>query len=175
MPCSVARPDLRVRRVAGKGRGVFAGRPIARDEVIAIWGGVILPLDRAMRLRGPELAQCIQIEPGHVLWTGPHRQTAADWINHSCAPNAGIRGQLTVVAMRDIRPGEEICFDYAMSSICDMDDFDCHCGAVGCRGHVGPDDWRRPYLRQRYRGYFSSFLARLIAEDECASGALADL
>lgn len=171
-PCSVAAPCLRVGQMPGKGRGVFAAAPIEAGALIAVWGGVILPLDQALALTPAEMSQCIQVETGFVLWTAGHRQSEADWINHSCTPNAGLAGQISVVAMRDIQADEEVCFDYAMSSSCVMDEFDCACGTAECRGHVGADDWRIPVLRKRYRGYFSAFLARRIAEEETAACSL---
>ncbi len=162
--CSCASPKLIARRDTSKGgRAVFCLAPIQRGELIAVWGGVIIPLEQALTLTPRQMTQCIQVEDGFVLWTAGARQNEAEWINHSCNPNAGISGQISVVAMRDIRPGEEVCFDYAMSSTCVMDEFDCQCGAHGCRGHVGADDWRRNDLQERYRGYFSSFVAARIA------------
>jgi hypothetical protein len=137
---------------------------VRRGELVAVWGGVILPLDRALALSPREMTQCLQIEDGFVLWTAEHRQTEADWINHSCDPNCGMAGQISLVAMRDIAAGEEICFDYAMSSSCQMDTFDCACGSANCRGHVTAEDWRRQDLQHRYKGYFSSFLERRLTE-----------
>jgi hypothetical protein len=92
----------------------------------------------------------------------------ADWINHSCDPNAGLRGQISLVAMRDIRRGEEICFDYATSDGSDYDEFDCHCGSVLCRGRISGDDWQRRDLIERYEGYFSPYLARRIGATRTA-------
>jgi len=46
---------------------------------------------------------------------GPDPAEAGDLVNHSCDPNCGLVGAVLVVAMRDIEPGEEITFDYAMS------------------------------------------------------------
>jgi hypothetical protein len=86
----------------------------------------------------------------------------ADRVNHSCNPNAGIRGQVGLVAMRAIAPDEEICFDYAMSEANDIDDFDCRCGAPNCRGRVTIYDWQIPELQARYQGYFSEYIQRLI-------------
>src|SRR4051812_47574389 len=34
-------------------------------------------------------------------------------INHSCTPNAGVRGTRTLFALRRIRRGDEILFDYS--------------------------------------------------------------
>ncbi len=51
-----------------------------------------------------------------------------------------------------------------------MDDDDetmaCECGARNCRGTVTGKDWRRRELQERYRGYFSAYLARRIAVGE---------
>jgi hypothetical protein len=71
-------------------------------------------------------------------------------------------GQIVVVAMRPIMPGEEICFDYAMTDGSPYDEFDCACGSPTCRGRVSGDDWRRPELWARYQGYFSPYLQRRI-------------
>jgi hypothetical protein len=64
--------------------------------------------------------------------------------------------------MRDIGPGEEITFDYAMSDGSGYDEFACACGAATCRGRVTGEDWRLPALWRRYEGYFSPYLQRRI-------------
>ena len=85
-------------------------------------------------------------------------------VNHSCSPNCGMSGQTLVVAMRDIAPGEELTYDYAMSDGSPYDEFECHCGRPECRGKVTGSDWMRPELQVRYRGYFSPYLARRISQ-----------
>ena len=64
--------------------------------------------------------------------------------------------------MRDIRPGEEICLDYAMCDGSNYDEFDCSCGSPDCRHRVTGEDWKRPELWKRYEGYFSPYLQRRI-------------
>ena len=44
-PCSAANGRLRVGHISGKGRAVFAASAICKDELIAVWGGVILPME----------------------------------------------------------------------------------------------------------------------------------
>jgi uncharacterized protein len=85
-------------------------------------------------------------------------ESQGDWANHSCKPNAGIRGQISLVAMRDIAPGEEVTFDYAMTDSTEYDEFECNCETPTCRGYVSGRDWRLPELQKRYRGFFSSYL-----------------
>ena len=74
----------------------------------------------------------------------------------------GLIGQISVVALRDIYPGEEVCFDYAMSDSVPYDEFTCACGELNCRGRVTGNDWMLPDLQARYAGYFSPYLQRRI-------------
>ncbi|CAN0602911.1 unnamed protein product [Ectocarpus sp. 12 AP-2014] len=63
--------------------------------------------------------------------------------------------------MRPIAEDEELSFDYATG---DDDDWtmDCACGSLQCRGTVSGKDWKLPELQERYRGWFSAYLARKI-------------
>src|SRR5437870_9916346 len=72
-----------------------------------------------------------------------------------------MRGEIKFVAMRDIRAGEELTHDWAMT---DDDDYsvECKCGATNCREILTGKDWQRPDLQKRYAGYFSAYLARKI-------------
>ena len=66
----------------------------------------------------------------------------------------GLDGQIAIVAMRDIEPGEEVTIDYAMCDGSPYDEFDCACGTALCRGRVTGEDWRDPALWKRYQGHF---------------------
>lgn len=50
------------------------------------------------------------------------------YLNHSCAPNAAVRGR-ELVALRPIGRLEEITFDYASSEWSLAEPFPCRCGA----------------------------------------------
>ena len=65
--------------------------------------------------------------------------------------------------MRDIEPGEEITFDYAMTEV-SMKRMPCRCGSIGCRREISGNDWMDPVLQERYRGYFSTYIQRRIEE-----------
>lgn len=78
-------------------------------------------------------------------------------------------GPVTLAAMRDIRPGEELTYDYAMTDG-DYEGMDCEpqrpmeclCGAPNCRGIITGNDWRRKDLQEKYKGYFSPYLQEMI-------------
>ncbi len=83
------------------------------------------------------------------------------FFNHSCNPNVGVRGEITFVAMRNIKPGEELTIDYAMI---DDDNYKmkCNCGAENCRKVITGKDWKRRDLQRKYGQYFSKFLLEKI-------------
>lgn len=61
---------------------------------------------------------------------------AWSFLNHCCAPNTRIVGR-DVIAIRTIRSGEELSFDYDDNEFRMAEPFDCACGASTCRGQVG--------------------------------------
>ncbi len=148
------------------GTGLRAVADIAAGEVITIKGGHVF--DRATRDRLAETLGPSEIQIDDNLFIGPmdiaDRDAGMMHINHSCDPNIGIVGQIAFHAMRDILAGEELTFDYGTG---DDDDWEmnCRCGADICRGVITSQDWRRPELQDRYRGWFSAYLARRIAQD----------
>ena len=158
-PSSYLSPNLQARPKAD-GYGIFAREPLAKAELLAVFGGVVYPWDAFMALPERERSLSLQVEEN--LFLAPDKIGEGDYVNHCCEPNAGLSGQIALVAMRDIRPGEEVCFDYAMSDTTPYDEFDCECGAVHCRGRVTGDDWRIPALQERYAGYFSPYVQRRI-------------
>ena len=142
--------------------GIFCREPIARDEIVVLWGGRILTADEVDRDMPNFTQQVLQIEDSLFLFN-PSMEPS-DCFNHSCDPNAGMSGQIGLIAMRDIQVGEEVCFDYAMCDGSDYDEFDCSCGAANCRGRITGEDWKRPELWEKYDGYFSPYLQRRIAQ-----------
>lgn len=168
-PRSVYSDKVEKRTSGIEGTGLFARATIAKGEVVVAKGGHLF--DRATRDRLAEELGPAEIQVAEDLFLGPmrpeERAGSMMHLNHSCDPNVGILGQILFVAMRDIAPGEELVMDYAM-----MDDDDyvmaCHCGTRACRGRVSGQDWQRPELQRRYRGYFSSYLAARIAQSGIA-------
>lgn len=153
---------LEVRNTPEKGgNAVFATQAIAKDELLATWGGRIASREEVLRLSREEQGHTVQVH--EELYLAPiTMDEPADFINHSCDPNAGIDGQICVVAMRSITAGEEITFDYAMADSSPIDEFECSCNSPHCRKKVTGSDWLIQELWQRYDGYFSSYLQQKI-------------
>ena len=143
------------------GYAVYARESISKGELLVIWGGRIIA-ESELDFEIPYFTQrVLQIEEGLYI-IQPVPLEPSDYFNHSCEPNAGFSGQISLIAMRDIERGEEVCFDYAMCDGSPYDEFVCSCGAENCRGNITGQDWNRPDLQERYTGYFSPYLERRI-------------
>ena len=163
-PLSYLSSKTEIRESGIHGRGLFATADIPKDEIVAVKGGHIVD---GKTLRGkitPALGP-VEIQIGDDLFIAPvsdeERELSMLYLNHSCDPNLGVRGEIIFVAMRHIRAGEELTHDWAMT---DDDDYsmECNCGAPDCRKTLTGKDWQRPDLQKRYVGYFSAYLARKI-------------
>lgn len=144
-------------------RGIFAKRPIRKGEVISVWGGYIVTQKQfdALSRKGFRNIEhyATRVADGFYLVScAKGGLEDDDFFNHSCNPNAGIKGHIMMVALRNIRPGEEVTYDYAMTDA-DYDySFPCDCGQPQCRRVITTDDWKDPAIQRRYRGYFSWYV-----------------
>ena len=153
------------------GRGLFATADIAKDEIVAVKGGHIVDRQRLRREITPRLGP-VEIQIDDELFIAPvtadEREGSMLYSNHSCDAHLGVRGEITFVAVRNIRAGEELTHDWATT---DDDDYSiaCKCGSPKCREILTGKDWQRPELQKRYAGYFSAYLARKIATERDAA------
>jgi hypothetical protein len=161
-------PALEVRESSIHGRGVFAKSNVEQRERLAIFGGDIMLIDEVYTLPEPIQEFPMQIDERFVLGSRrPRKPEDVEFFNHSCNPSCGFKGQIFLVAMRDIEEGEEVTFDYAMvvSRSVGSDlvfEMQCSCGAPDCRRRITEDDWKLSALRSRYVGYFSYYLQEKI-------------
>jgi SET domain-containing protein len=163
MDLSYRSPATAVRPSPIHGRGLFAVAHIARGDVVAVKGGHVLSAAQWRTLE-PTLGSA-EIQLSEELFIAPveasEREGSMVYLNHSCAPNCAIAGQIVFVAMRDIAAGEELTHDWATTDDLDYD-LACHCGSAACRGRITGKDWMKPELQAKYRGWFCWFLQRKI-------------
>jgi len=152
--------EVQNRDVTG-GKAVYARDAIESGELVAVWSGRIVGADELDDLPPEIRRHTVQVEEGLYLASLSPNE-APDFINHSCEPNAGLDGQVAIVALHRIQPGEEVTIDYAMCDGSSYDEFECECKSTLCRGRVTGEDWRNPTLWERYAGHFSPYLERRI-------------
>jgi len=159
MPASYLSPKTRIARSPIHGRGLFASKAMRKGEMVAIKGGHVLDRRTLQRVRARIAESYLQIDDEFYIGAVTDREVRRNkmFINHSCEPNVGIRGQITFVALRGIKAGEELTYDWAMEENA-ATVTPCRCGARRCRKNLTGRDWRIPRLQRRYRGYFSAYL-----------------
>lgn len=137
-----------IRRSSIQGRGVFATRRIREGRQLIEYRGERISDDEGDRRYPFEDDErhhtfLFRLEDGSVIDAGV-RGNAAKYINHSCDPNCEAveeDGRIFIYALRDIRKGEELTYDYNYildepHSLANKRLYPCHCGARGCRGTI---------------------------------------
>jgi uncharacterized protein len=132
---------IEVRKSGVHGRGVYATQFISEGTRIIEYGGQRVSWEAAPDDDSDPHTFNFGLENGEVI--NPEiGGNDARWINHSCDPNCEAiekDDRIFIYAMRDIKPGEELFYDYAL----EIDEpiteeskkkYACHCGSSRCRG-----------------------------------------
>lgn len=129
------------------GWGVYSDRALRAGAPLFTFGGPLLDREQ-VRALGLAQAYTIQLGPRQYVDTTPPGR----FTNHSCEPNAGIKDDRTLVALRDIAAGEEVCFDYS-TTMSEQDwTMPCRCGATSCRTLIEDFHLLPGALQERYVG-----------------------
>lgn len=145
-PSAKSSPYFVVRNSKVHGKGVFAARQIPAGTQIIEYQGERITQREADRRSGqdpenPFHTFFFSLE-GSKLIDGGSQGNDARWINHSCAPNCEAReedGQVFIYALRDIKRGEELNYDYGLiveerHTAAVKRAYQCRCGAETCSG-----------------------------------------
>lgn len=140
------------------GLGVFAVESISKGEAVGVLGGIVVPRSEIKDYWDAMGHVGIQIDDDFFIVPSSRQELKEKGVfNHSCEPNLGYSNSITLAAIRDIKQGEELVFDYAFSESYHKS-FPCSCGNTNCRKEIGPEDWKLPELQEKYKEYFSPYL-----------------
>jgi SET domain-containing protein len=161
---------LEVKKTLDREMGVFALKDIKENELLIVMGGYIFDIEDENNLNSFNEDRPIEIAEDFSF--SPRNESDMDlmpqhYLNHSCEPNVGFKGQLFMVAMRDIEKGEELVYDYAMiihsnPKSTGFFTMKCLCNSPSCRGTIREDDWKIPALQKKYNGYFQWYIQEKI-------------
>lgn len=140
-----------------EGMGVTAGENIKKGETIQHIKGEARFL--TIKSKEDSLSYPNWIGVGKDKWIDPDYPN--QFLNHSCNPNAGIRGKVTMVALKDIKEGEEIAIDYAIIEGDDLWEMKCSCGSVNCRKIVKSIRYLPERQFKKYLPYVPTYFRKL--------------
>jgi hypothetical protein len=152
-------PDVEVRASDIAGRGLFAGRDLPAHTVVSRLGGRLVDTATLHTLtEAGEVDSVVVDHDSHLLLApGDHR-----FVNHSCEPDLGWVDAYALATMSDVAAGAELVSDYAMSIAAPDWLLRCHCPSRRCRQMVEGTDWRIPVLQERYDGWWTPYVQRLV-------------
>src|SRR3989344_2127500 len=109
-------------------RGLMIGEDAKKGEIVTkILGPLKFKLNKNKR---DALSHPDWVGVKKNYWVDPLRPHK--FINHSCDPSTGVRG-VTLIALRDLKKGEEITMDYSTIEGDPRWQMKCSCRAKNCR------------------------------------------
>lgn len=148
--------NLEIRESNISGKGVYAKKDIKKGDRICFMEGEIMDIHEMIKRVENDFE-----EGSDPLGVDDNMYMDLEefyrCINHSCSPNAFIRGRNELVALRDINKNEEITFDYSTTMNDNLDreeqwTMECMCGSNNCRKiidqfHLLPKEVQEFYIK----------------------------
>lgn len=148
------------------GRGLFAAADISKGETVAEFDGEIYVAESASKL--PNNSPLFVRDHAVQFSDTQYRYSKYGvLINHSCDPNCGINGNgasFRIVAMKFIKKGEELTYDYEMTEDSDWRMEECQCGSSFCRKVIGAYRNMPMETKKKYRGFVADYLVKKYGE-----------
>ena len=121
--------------------GLYANQNIKKGTKIIEYKGKIIPVKQSEanpKFDNEKAIYLFNINKKYDL-DGDFKYNTARLINHSCNPNCEVYGtglKVWVYAIRDIKKGEELTYDYGFGFDEGYKDFPCRCGSKNCVGYI---------------------------------------
>jgi SET domain-containing protein len=158
--------NLIVKKSSIEGTGVFASKNLKKGEKISVMRGEEVAYTKLKNryARGKEkICNPLQIgEKTYIDLAEPYV-----YINHSCTPNCGMRKKGELFALRNIRKGQELTYDYSTTEwtyekFGKYKDWamECNCSSKKCRGTLGQFSTLDSKLKKEYyrKGALQDFI-----------------
>ena len=139
---------FKVRDSKVQGKGAFAVTRIRKGRrIIEYTGEIISPEEEAERYDDENMDRhhtfLFAIDEERTIDAG-QIGSDAKYLNHSCDPNCEAvdeDGRIFIEALKTIRPGDELCYDYAFEQDEPLTEeliklYPCYCGSDKCRGTI---------------------------------------
>lgn len=145
--------NFRIGHTSKKGRGVFTKKSFnAGDLVLVLTGDRLTSKQIDVRIDAGKETCNDPLQISRLMYFDLHELPRT--VNHSCDPNCGLKEENKLYALRDIKAGEELSFDYSTTvpKYKAWWKMECHCQAVNCRKVISsynkiPRTQREKYLQ----------------------------
>ena len=121
--------------------GLYANQKIKKGTRIIEYKGKIISVKKSEtdpKFDNGKAIYLFNISKKYDL-DGDFKFNTARLINHSCEPNCEVFGsglKIWVYAMKNIKKGEELSYDYGFNYDDDYKAYPCKCGTKNCAGYI---------------------------------------
>ena len=122
-------------------KGLYAAKNIKYGKIIINYKGKLITkkeTDTNPKYDNDKAIYLFNLNNRYDL-DGDFKYNDARLINHSCNPNCEVEGKglkLWITAIKDIKKGEELSYDYGFGYDEDYKQFVCKCGSKNCVGYI---------------------------------------
>lgn len=115
-------------------KGVFATEDIEADSVVFYLKGTVTAVPNRYTI---QLGRSRHLNFPAIRRANDDLDYCWQYLNHGCEPNGVMNTtELTFRALRDIKRGEEITFNYLTTESVMTEPFNCLCGSANCFGFI---------------------------------------
>lgn len=147
---SLTKASVKVVKTPKKGWGVIALRDFKAGETV-----IVAKVEKLVLARDHYSIQTDWHK--HAIFDKP-----AILLNHSCSPNLGLRdnqyGAFDYIALRAIKKGEELHWDYCMSEFISISIKECLCNSLHCRKRIDGYKNLPAVIKEKYKNYIAGYL-----------------
>ncbi|MDO8503344.1 MAG: SET domain-containing protein-lysine N-methyltransferase [bacterium] len=151
--------NVEVRKSSIQGKGVYASKNFKKGEVLLEIDDSHTVTDYDSLTKQQHEFDCDYLSNGKIILM----QEPEKYINHSCDPSTYVKtinGVRKVVAMHDIKIGDEITFDYAINGD-NEGTFECKCGSPNCRKIYNGNFFKLPIeIQKKYLPYLDDWFIK---------------
>lgn len=146
------------------GKAVFAARSFAPRDVITQFTGDMMSKEKVPKSYEGNNDRYFQVGINRFMGAS---NSVDDLMNHSCDPNGGIKFTpygIFLIALKDIKIGDEITWDYSTTMYKNDWVMNCRCGSEKCRKKIG-EFLKIPKRRQNFyinRGVVAPYILKAI-------------
>jgi len=139
------------------GKGIFASFDIKEGEEILRFKGNLINFQESLT-KGERSGDPLQINKDVYIDT----EKPGVYVNHSCEPNAGLKNDIILVAIKTIIKDEQIFYDYSTTMDEDYWTMKCDCTSKNCRGIIIDFKYLSEDLKEHYLhlGIVQSFIPK---------------
>lgn len=131
-----------------KGWGVRTKQALKKSQFIIEYLGEVVTEREFKERMGTVYAKdthhyCLHLD-GDLVIDGHRMGSDCRFVNHSCTPNCEVQkwsvnglSRMCLFALRDIKPGEELTYDYNFALYNPSEGQTCKCDSADCRGVIG--------------------------------------